>query len=71
MRLVAERGLDATSMDECRSMRHKATIYKHWPDDEDALLLEVMADPVVDAFWRAFAVMNSKPRMIRRLRAVR
>jgi len=42
--LVAERGVDAASMDAiaARSGVSKATIYKHWKD-KDALLLEVMA----------------------------
>jgi AcrR family transcriptional regulator len=42
--LVAERGVDATSMDAIarESGVSKATIYKHWPD-KDALLLEMMA----------------------------
>jgi len=42
--LVAERGVDATSMDaiaDCSGVS-KATIYKHWPDKE-ALMLEMMA----------------------------
>jgi AcrR family transcriptional regulator len=42
--LVAERGVDATSMDAVarKSGVSKATIYKHWAD-KDALLLEMMA----------------------------
>jgi AcrR family transcriptional regulator len=42
--LMAERGIDATSMDAIaeRSGVSKATIYNHWPDKE-ALLLEAMA----------------------------
>src|SRR5258708_38687601 len=42
--LVAERGVDATSMDAIarESGVSKATIYKHWAD-KDALLLEMMA----------------------------
>jgi AcrR family transcriptional regulator len=45
LELLAERGVDATSMDAIaqRSGVSKATIYKHWAD-KDALLLEVMAD---------------------------
>jgi AcrR family transcriptional regulator len=45
MELVAEHGVNATSMDAIagRSGVSKATIYKHWAD-KDALLLEVMAD---------------------------
>ena len=45
LELVAERGLDATSMDAIAEASgiSKATIYKHWPD-KDALLLEVMAE---------------------------
>jgi AcrR family transcriptional regulator len=45
LELVAERGLDATSMDAVaqKSGVSKATIYKHW-SDKDALLLEMMAD---------------------------
>jgi AcrR family transcriptional regulator len=44
MELVAEHGLNATSMDAIagRSGVSKATIYKHWTD-KDALLLEMMA----------------------------
>jgi AcrR family transcriptional regulator len=42
--LVAERGIEATSMDAIatRSGVSKATIYKHWRD-KDALLLEMLA----------------------------
>lgn len=42
--LIAEQGIEATSMDAIagRSGVSKATIYKHWLD-KDALLLEVMA----------------------------
>jgi AcrR family transcriptional regulator len=42
--LIAEQGIDATSMDAIagRSGVSKATIYKHWAD-KDALVLEVMA----------------------------
>lgn len=45
LQLVAETGVDATSMDAIagRSGVSKATIYKHWTDKE-ALLLEAMAD---------------------------
>jgi AcrR family transcriptional regulator len=45
LELVADRGLDATSMDAIahRSGVSKATIYKHWAD-KDALLLEVLAE---------------------------
>ena len=45
LELVAEHGVDATSMDAIarRSGVSKATIYKHWAD-KDALLLEMMAD---------------------------
>jgi AcrR family transcriptional regulator len=44
MQLVAERGIDATSMDAiaAKSGVSKATIYKHWTD-KDALLLEMVA----------------------------
>lgn len=44
MELVAEHGVNATSMDAIagRSGVSKATIYKHW-SDKDALLLEMMA----------------------------
>lgn len=44
IKLIAEQGIDATSMDgiASRSGVSKATIYKHWAD-KDALLLEVMA----------------------------
>src|SRR5215831_13772540 len=44
LELVAERGMEATSMDAiaARSGVSKATIYKHWAD-KDALLLEVIA----------------------------
>ena len=43
--LIAERGVNATSMDAIagKSGVSKATIYKHWAD-KDALLLDVMAD---------------------------
>src|SRR5215813_15561902 len=43
--LVAERGIQATSMDAVAraSGVSKATIYKHWPDKQ-ALLLEMLAD---------------------------
>lgn len=43
--LVAERGIEGTSMDAIaeRSGVSKATIYKHWADKE-GLLLEVMSD---------------------------
>ncbi len=43
--LVAERGVDGTSMDAIagKSGVSKATIYKHWAD-KDALLLEMMAE---------------------------
>ena len=43
--LVAERGVDATSMDASagKSGVSKATIYKHWAD-KDALLLDMMAE---------------------------
>jgi AcrR family transcriptional regulator len=42
--LMAERGVDATSMDAIAEASgvSKATIYKHWAD-KDALLLEMMA----------------------------
>jgi AcrR family transcriptional regulator len=42
--LMAERGVDATSMDAIADASgvSKATIYKHWTD-KDALLLETMA----------------------------
>jgi AcrR family transcriptional regulator len=45
LRLVAARGLDATSMDAIAEASgvSKATIYKHWPD-KNALLLELMAE---------------------------
>ncbi len=45
LKLVAERGVDATSMDAIahESGVSKATIYKHWAD-KDALMLEIMAD---------------------------
>lgn len=41
---MAERGVDATSMDAIADVSgvSKATIYKHWPDKE-ALMLEIMA----------------------------
>jgi AcrR family transcriptional regulator len=44
LRLFAERGIDATSMDAIAEASgvSKATIYKHWPD-KDALCLEAMA----------------------------
>jgi AcrR family transcriptional regulator len=44
LRLFAEQGIDATSMDAIAEASgvSKATIYKHWPD-KDALCLEVMA----------------------------
>lgn len=44
LELVAERGVDAASMDAiaAESGVSKATIYKHWAD-KDALLLEMMA----------------------------
>lgn len=43
--LMAERGIDGTSMDAIALLSgvSKATIYKHWADKE-ALLLEVLAD---------------------------
>ena len=43
--LVAERGVEGTSMDAIAESSgvSKATIYKHW-SDKDALLLELMAD---------------------------
>jgi AcrR family transcriptional regulator len=43
LRLFAERGIDATSMDAIADASgvSKATIYKHW-SDKDALCLEVM-----------------------------
>jgi AcrR family transcriptional regulator len=43
--LIAEHGVDSTSMDAVasRSGVSKATIYKHWADKE-ALLLEVLAE---------------------------
>src|SRR5262245_52142180 len=44
LRLFAERGIDATSMDLIAEASgvSKATIYKHWPD-KDALCLEAMS----------------------------
>jgi len=44
LELMAERGVDATSMDAIAEASgvSKATIYKHWAD-KDALLLEIMA----------------------------
>ncbi|HLJ13744.1 MAG TPA: TetR/AcrR family transcriptional regulator [Bryobacteraceae bacterium] len=44
LRLFAERGIDATSMDAIAETSgvSKATIYKHWPD-KDALCIEVLA----------------------------
>jgi AcrR family transcriptional regulator len=43
LRLFAEQGIDATSMDAVAAASgvSKATIYKHWPD-KDALALEVL-----------------------------
>jgi AcrR family transcriptional regulator len=43
--LIAERGVDATSMDAIANASgvSKATIYKHWKD-KNALLLEMMAE---------------------------
>jgi AcrR family transcriptional regulator len=43
LRLFADRGIDATSMDAIAEASgvSKATIYKHWPD-KDALCLEAM-----------------------------
>jgi AcrR family transcriptional regulator len=45
LELVAERGVDATSMDAVaqKSGVSKATIYKHWAD-KDGLLLEMLAE---------------------------
>ncbi len=45
MELVADQGIEATSMDAIarRSGVSKATIYKHWTDKE-ALLLEMLAE---------------------------
>src|SRR5438270_9163233 len=45
LELVAERGIEATSMDSIAASSgvSKATIYKHWKD-KDALLLEVLAN---------------------------
>jgi len=45
LELIADRGVDATSMDAVagKSGVSKATIYKHWAD-KDALLLDVMAE---------------------------
>lgn len=45
LELVADRGIDATSMDAvaAKSGVSKATIYKHWAD-KDALLLEMMLE---------------------------
>jgi AcrR family transcriptional regulator len=45
LELVAERGIDATSMDAIAEASgvSKATIYKHWAD-KDALLLEMLAE---------------------------
>lgn len=45
MELMAQRGLDGTSMDAIaeESGVSKATIYKHW-SNKDALMLEVMAE---------------------------
>lgn len=45
LELVAERGVDATSMDAIagKSGVSKATIYKHWAS-KDALLLDIMAE---------------------------
>jgi len=45
LELVAEHGVDGTSMDAVarESGVSKATIYKHWAD-KDALLLEMLTD---------------------------
>jgi AcrR family transcriptional regulator len=45
MLLMAERGIDGTSMDAIAEVSgvSKATIYKHWKD-KDELLMEVMAE---------------------------
>jgi AcrR family transcriptional regulator len=45
MLLMAERGIDGTSMDSIAEVSgvSKATIYKHWKD-KDELLMEVMAE---------------------------
>jgi AcrR family transcriptional regulator len=53
LKLVAERGVDATSMDAIAAASgvSKATIYKHWADKE-ALLLEMMA---------TFSGLHSRP----------
>jgi len=73
LELVAERGVDATSMDAIarKSGVSKATIYKHWTD-KDALLLEMLAEvnglhtrPVFDSGnTRAdmVAVLSYRPR---------
>ncbi len=47
LELVAERGVEATSMDAIaqKSGVSKATIYKHWAD-KDALLLAMLAEAV-------------------------
>ena len=73
LELVAEHGVDATSMDAIArtSGVSKATIYKHWTD-KDALLLEMLAEvnglhtrPVFDSGnTRAdmVAVLSYRPR---------
>lgn len=45
LQLIAERGMEGTSMDAIAAASgvSKATIYKHWTD-KDALLLEIMAE---------------------------
>jgi AcrR family transcriptional regulator len=79
LELVAERGVNATSMDAIaqKSGVSKATIYKHWAD-KDALLLDIMAEvhglharPVFDSGNTRedmIAVLSYKPREMADLR---
>src|ERR1700716_3499912 len=79
LELVAERGVNATSMDAIaqKSGVSKATIYKHWAD-KDALLLDIMAEvhglharPVFDSGNTRedmIAVLSYKPQEMADLR---
>ena len=65
LELVAERGIDGTSMNAVarESGVSKATIYKHWPD-KDALLLEMMAEVTGVHARPAFDSGNTRADMV-------
>src|SRR5271155_251247 len=78
MDLFVEKGIEATSMDAIAAASgvSKATIYKHWPEGKEPMLLELMALVVGierevvekdthDLYTDLARVLNDKPRNAR------